>query len=226
MDRVYKTALPNRRRSSVRHRTNEADLTAKNHHDDRGGIDRRVARTRAQLHEALLALLAERDYTAITVEDICERANVGRSTFYGHYTGKDDLIRSGMKRLRTTLLENQRAAAASKDRAARLTFSLAMAEHARDHAPLHRGLAGGRGGTIVFEAIHDMLSDVVRAELAAGSGKKRHEEVPQELVVQYVVGAYMAVLTWWLDGKARLAPEHIEAMFRRLTLDGVRGLRG
>ena len=54
-------------------------------------IDRRVARSREMLHQALLSLIIEKDYEAITVEDICERANVGRSTFYAHFTSKDDL---------------------------------------------------------------------------------------------------------------------------------------
>ena len=63
-------------------------------------IDRRVARTRGMLHEALLSLIIEKGYEAVSVEDICERANVGRSTFYAHFTGKDDLKRSGLGHLR------------------------------------------------------------------------------------------------------------------------------
>jgi hypothetical protein len=39
----------------------------------------------------------------------------------------------------------------------------------------------------------------------------------RELVVEYVVGAYMAVLVWWLDGGAKLQPRQVDAMFRRLT---------
>ena len=57
-------------------------------------IDRRVAGTRAALHDALLKLVVEKAYEAITVEDICRRADVGRSSFYAHYTGKDDLMRA------------------------------------------------------------------------------------------------------------------------------------
>jgi len=56
-------------------------------------IDRRVARTRAMLEQALVSLVPKKGYEAITIEDICDAANIGRSTFYGHYTGKDDLMR-------------------------------------------------------------------------------------------------------------------------------------
>ncbi|MER9613505.1 TetR/AcrR family transcriptional regulator, partial [Mesorhizobium sp. M0312] len=58
---------------------------------ERNTIDRRVARTRGLLQDALIALIPERGYAAITVDDICQRANVGRSTFYTHYADKDAL---------------------------------------------------------------------------------------------------------------------------------------
>ena len=57
-------------------------------------IDRRVARTRAMLQQAHISLILEKGYEAITIEDICDKANVGRSTFYAHYTSKDDAASS------------------------------------------------------------------------------------------------------------------------------------
>ena len=45
--------------------------------------------------------------------------------------------------------------------------------------------------------------------------------IPRDFVVQYVVGAYMAVLTWWLDGGAKLPPQKIDGMFRRLATEGI-----
>src|SRR5262245_45123225 len=79
-DIMFKNVLPDSSGHAVRNR--------------KSPIDRRVARTRAMLHQALLALIMEKGYEAISVADICERADVGRSTFYAHFTGKDDLKRS------------------------------------------------------------------------------------------------------------------------------------
>src|SRR5689334_21361134 len=56
--------------------------------------DRRVGRTRDLLQKALLELIDERGYDAITIQDIVDRANVARATFYVHYTSKDDLFLS------------------------------------------------------------------------------------------------------------------------------------
>jgi hypothetical protein len=95
-----------------------------------------------------------------------------------------------------------------------------MFEHARDHLHHYRALVGSRGGAMTLDAIRQILSDLVRDELAA-TATKAGDDTPRELVIQYVVGAYMAVLTWWLDGGAKLSPERIDEMFRRLATGGV-----
>jgi len=102
-----------------------------------------------------------------------------------------------------------------------LGFSLAMFEHAPDHIDLYRALVGGRDGAVALGTIRRILSDLVRNELAATVDRKSMDTIPRELVVQYVVGAFMAVMTWWLDGGAKLPPQRIDAMFRRLAIEGI-----
>ena len=186
-------------------------------------IDRRVARTRAMLQQAHISLILKKGYEAITVDDICDAANVGRSTFYAHYTNKDDLRRSGLEHLRKELVDRQKDALAKsaniRDRS--LGFSLAMFEHARDHIDLYKALIGGRGGPVALGSIRQILSDLVRNELAETANKKSADVAPRELVVHYVVGAFMAVMTWWLDGGAKLPPAQINAVFRRLATEGI-----
>jgi len=192
----------------------------------KGSIDRRVARTRAMLQRAHISLILEKGYEAITVEDICQAANVGRSTFYAHYSNKEDLKRSGLEQLRRLLSEHQtdvlRASENGKPRS--LAFSLPMFEHARDHIDLYRALVGNRGGAVALGAIRQILSERVAAELAGAGAGKAEDAVPRQFIVEYVVGAYMAVMTWWLDGGARLSPQRMDAMFRRLAPEGVADL--
>jgi AcrR family transcriptional regulator len=200
----------------------------------KGSIDRRAARTRAMLHHAMMSLVRQKDYDAITVQDICEAARVGRSTFYGHFASKDDLKRSGLdehlRRLIHGRLENERpenerlenaAAASGRGGGRRLAFSLPMFEHAREHIETYRALAGTRGGEVALGAIRAIVADLLRRELAVNPGQKSGDAMPRELVVEIVVGAYMTALTWWLDGGATMPPRQIDAMFRRLATDGL-----
>ena len=186
-------------------------------------VDRRVSRTRAMLHEAMMSLIQKKGYEAITVKDICDAANVGKSTFYAHYTSKDDLKRSGLEHMRRALVDRHRDALATTGdaRERSLGFSLIMFEHARDHIDRYRAPVGGRGGGIALGAFRQILSDLVRDEFSATVHESSAGAIPRELVVEYVIGAYMAVLTWWLDGGAKLPPPRIDAMFRRLATEGM-----
>jgi AcrR family transcriptional regulator len=185
--------------------------------------DRRIPRTRGMLQQALMSLILKKDYETITIQDICDEANVGRSTFYAHYTSKDDLKRSGFEHLRKDLADRQRSALAIPGdvRSRSFGFSLTMFEHARDHRELHRARVGNRGGTIALCGIRQIISDLVRDDLAATRGNSSSDAIPRELVVHYIVGAYMAVLTWWLDGGAKLPPQQVDEIFRHLASQGI-----
>jgi AcrR family transcriptional regulator len=171
------------------------------------------------LHHALLHLILEKTYEAISVEDICESANIGRSTFYAHFTSKDDLKRSSLEHLRRQLLDRYRTSAAARPGAGPLAFSLVMFEHAHDHMHLSRALVGSKGSGIALDIVRQTLCEFLQGELETAEDKDANG-VPRELVVQHVVGAYIAVLTWWLDGGAKLPPQRIDAIFRQLTSEG------
>jgi AcrR family transcriptional regulator len=173
------------------------------------------------LDEAHKALILEKGYEAVTIQDICDAAKVGRSTFYDHYGSKDDLRRSSFERLARHLAERQKADLAAGAAAGRqFGFSLTLLEHARDHIQYYRAHAGTRGGAVILEAIRRLLSDLVRNEVAA-TVRNDPAALPREFVVTYVVGAFMAVLTSWLDGGAKLPPQQVGAMFRQLVMAGI-----
>jgi len=105
-----------------------------------------------------------------------------------------------------------------------LAFSLTMFEHARDHIDHFHSLIGGRGGVVSLNAIREILSELVRNDLAINANHNTNG-VPPEFIVQYIVGAYLSVMTWWLDQGAKLPPLQIDTMFQRLAMEGIGALR-
>ncbi len=186
-------------------------------------MDRRIARTRSILENALNQLTLVKGYEAVTIKDICDAANVGRSTFYAHFTSKDDLKRSGLEHLRHHLLARQQAALAGgsspQDRA--LSFSLVMLEHARDHAALYKALVGDRGGSVALGMIREILGELIRTDLARLDMERVQWPADREATVHYLVGAFMSVMIWWLESGAKLAPGEVDALFRHLSLEGI-----
>jgi AcrR family transcriptional regulator len=186
-----------------------------------GLTDRRVRRTRQTLHETLMRLTVERGYDEVTVGDIAAAADVGRSTFYAHFTDKDDLLRSAVGTLRTALMQEHAAAGIGGSHADRvLGFSRFMTAHLAEQRILYQALMRGRAGPILLDFIRHALCDIVRAELAPGM-KTTTASLDDELTVQFLVGGYMSVLTWWLDRGSKEAPEVIEAGFRQMALNGL-----
>lgn len=193
----------------------------KHERKEHDGMDRRVVRTRRALQHALLALILKKGYEAVTVEDICAEADVGRSTFYAHFNSKDDLKRGGLdEHLRRMLLERQKQAKSASGVGKRECFAFALYffEHAREHLDLYRALVSKGGVSTTIAMMRQIVTDLVRREFADAAAP---DGAPREAVVQFVVGAFMALLTWWLDGGAKLSAERMDELFRRLALEGV-----
>lgn len=185
-----------------------------------GDVDRRVARTRRALHEALIRLIKREGYDAITVQEIIDEADIGRATFYAHYRSKEDLLRGGFEQLRTELRAARRTACAKQgtDDGGPLSFSLAMFEHACAYKDVYRAMLGGRGSIVATNEIRRVLSELVREELPA---LEDDGAVPRELMLQFVVGTFLTALTWCLEKKPKLPPLEIDDMFRRLVTRGI-----
>lgn len=186
------------------------------HQPDRPQIDRRVARTREALFESLVRLMRRKHYEAISVQDILEEANVGRSTFYAHFASKDDLLERSLDRSRAILRAALREQPARR-RPGTLAFSRAMFEHVDEYRWVYYSLTGKHAGTIVLNSLQRIFADFVRDDI----GARRNEDMPKELVVQFVAGAFMTTLRWWLEKKPSLPPAKADELFRRLALRGV-----
>jgi AcrR family transcriptional regulator len=186
-------------------------------------VDRRIKRTQDVLHQALIALMIEKGYEVITLQDIIDRANVGRSTFYAHYVGKQDLLLSGLKNLSKQLLKHQRAAFETKTdvRKGTFGFSLPLFEHVASHRTLYHAIVGRQSGTVVTTELRIVLAELVRNELKIILPNERSANLPRNAVVHFVVGALMSVITWWLEERSTLSPAEAETIFRRLTVPGV-----
>ncbi|MFI7229700.1 TetR/AcrR family transcriptional regulator [Nonomuraea angiospora] len=179
--------------------------------------DRRVRRTRRIVQEALVALILEKGYDAVTVTDIIGRADVGRSTFYSHFTDKQDVLFSNLDEL--VFLHPVPATRSGE----LFAFSLPMFEHVREQRRLVRALLGRRGGGQVYARGEQLLSAVVRNELVATGARA---SASLDLLVVCVVGAFMGLLRAWVDGEGTATPAELDAAFRAAIEPGVRATLG
>jgi AcrR family transcriptional regulator len=178
--------------------------------------DRRIRRTRRGLHEALITLILERGYDRVTVQDILDRADIGRSTFYAHFRDKDALLLASFDGLREDLgqlLDGTRPDLAQPP--------AALFAHAYQFRQVYRALCGRQAaGTVVFRYLHDTIGAVLREHLRphlaeAGSA------VPADLVVEFYVSSLLGVLTWWVANDFPGTPEGLAEAYGRLSVPGI-----
>jgi AcrR family transcriptional regulator len=184
--------------------------------------DRRIQRTRKALQDALLALILEKGYEAVTIQDVIDRANVGRSTFYLHFQDKDALFFSEFETLRT-LFERHLLSQPMMDTSP-WNLSLAMFRHAQENRQLYTALAGKQGGNLALTHIQKYLGSLLRVHLKQQFPQKENLPVPLEILAHYLINAFMSLLTWWLDHDLPYPAERMNDMFRQLTQPGVEAL--
>jgi AcrR family transcriptional regulator len=162
--------------------------------------DRRVERTQQLLREALLTLIREKGFEALTVQEIIDRANVGRATFYAHFDNKDDLLLSGFDEFRASLKAHQRDALSRgrnvEDRV--FGFSHEIFSHTNEYREVFRAMVGKRSGAALQRLLHKLLVDLVREDVKQTVARPENGAVPAEAVVQFVAGALFGLLMWWL----------------------------
>lgn len=180
--------------------------------------DRRVLRTRRTLREALVSLLLQRGWDAVSVQDICDRADVGRSTFYTHFADKEELLIGGFDDLRQAL---RAGPASAPGPAAPLRFARGLLEHAHENQRLFLALVGKRSGYVVLRRFRDMVVALVREDLAGlrGAGPSR------DAAVHYIAGGLMELLTWWLESRSPLGPEAVERLLLELAAPAIQAAR-
>jgi len=180
--------------------------------------DARVRRTRDALGDALVALMHEKPFDTITVQDVLDRAKVGRSTFYSHYSDKDDLLMSDAEEFfeSVAMLLSERGDTSDRVFPVREFFghiieakqfvdALMSAGKFNDNMELARGLFA-RG-------IERRL-----AELPKGQGISENE---RPAIAFAHAGALLALLTWWIDRGMKQPPEEMDRLFHRLVWKGV-----
>ncbi len=165
--------------------------------------DRRTRRTDKALREALLALAAERAWDDIRVQDICSAADVGRSTFYAHYNGKETLLAAGLRAFCEALYAD-----ASRSREP-FGYLRSLIDHVREQRRVFRSIVGRRSGHVVQARFREMLRDLVERDLAG-----RVADSDRDVAVRCVAGALFEALVLVAEKGQSIDPD---AVCRRLA---------
>ncbi len=189
--------------------------------------DRRIERTRHMLSYALFALIGERGYENITVQDITDRANVGRATFYLHYKDKEDLLSASLKDLVDGLVhyvELNTSTTSSPE--TYKSLSVRVFQHVAQHSALYHALLGETGPPMLSIRMRRYLAVLIQNYVITPLMARGKAEVDAGLLAAHAAGSLLALLVWWLDNNLVQSAEEMGTLFWRLMTPGIEDVLG
>src|ERR1700739_3161691 len=180
--------------------------------------DLRVRRTCERLGSALIALIQEKPINDVTVQDVLDRASVGRSTFYLHYRDKDDLL---LSQLEMFLEMMSTALSVRKEKSNRVAPVAEMFAHIGNQNKLYRVLSDSGHLKEFFDLAEGCFARGIERRLKESG---RLTSIPQrELAARAsaLSGSLLSLLRWWLDRGEKESPEAMDEMFHRMVWTGL-----
>ncbi len=189
--------------------------------------DRRTQRTRHQLQDALMSLILEKGYDAVTIEDITAHANLGRTTFYLHYKDKEDLLLRSLEAVYDDLVVQVQARSIDEWLALGYgPWTLAF-QHAAEHARFYQIILSGQGSDVIRNRVQSYLAATTKAGI-----HQRIQELgatmpmPIEVLSNYIASALLGLIAWWLENDQPYPVAQMDEYFGQLTLHGIAPVMG
>lgn len=178
--------------------------------------DRRIRRTHKLLHDAFLGLVLEQGYDKTTIQDILDRADVGRSTFYVHFRDKEALLTASFDEMREQLEHELAGIDATRPVDITLPAKL-LYEHAYRNQRVYRALCGRQGGALVQRYLRRLIGDLLRKHLRPNV---THAGVPTEVAAEFYTSATLGLMVWWIDHDFCNGPAWLTSAYRTLATPG------
>lgn len=164
-------------------------------------VDRRIIKSQEAIKKALIELMAEKDFDAVTIQDIADRADVSRGTVYLHYVDKYDLLDKlieehihEMKRICETTAEMEYDEA-----------NLPWFEYIESHYQFFSTMMASKGARHFRTRFHEFLMEEFKDEVNVKEGK--NQGLNEDVILQFIVSSYVGIVEWWITNGMPYPPE-------------------
>ena len=180
-------------------------------------MDRRQQKTRAAIFAAFSKLLAEKSYGKITVQEIIDTANVGRTTFYDHFETKDDLLKALCEELFGHIISSAADCTHthglySEGNAPESVFCHLL-QHLQENENNILGLLSSESSEIFLRYFKDSLNELIQKQFI-GQDRSANLDIPEDFLVNHISGSFVEMVLWWTRGQMKQTPEELDRYFR------------
>lgn len=178
-------------------------------------MDRRQQKTRKAIFDALGRLLETKKFERITVQEIIDEANIGRSTFYAHFETKDALLKAMCTNIFHHIFHEalpQEAEHQFAEGVPNLELKLGhILYHLRENKPDLRGIIGGESGDLFLL----FLKEYLRA-LFSRYRDAFPPEIPEDFLLHHLTGSFAEAVKWWMTEYTGHTPEEVASFYMKM----------
>jgi AcrR family transcriptional regulator len=180
--------------------------------------DQRIQRTHKRLGMALVTLIQEKPIDDVTVQNVLDRASVGRSTFYLHFRDKDDLLLSQLEMFLETM---STALSIRKEESDRVVPVAEMFEHIGNQNKIYRALADSGRLNDFFDLAQGYFARGIARRLMESGRMPKLSKRELEARSSVLAGSVLSLLRWWLDRGEKEPPNAMDDLFHRMVWKGL-----
>ena len=180
-------------------------------------MDRRQQKTRTAIFTAFSALLAQKNYSKITVQEIIDAANVGRTTFYAHFETKDDLLKALCEELFGHIINSAMDCTHThglySEQDAPKSVFCHLLQHLQENENNILDLLSCESSGLFLRYFKDSLNELIQ-NLFVNQNRTINQEIPQDFLINHVSGSFVEMVLWWIKGRRKQTPEELDRYFR------------
>jgi len=178
---------------------------------------RRRLQTRKLLIQTALQLILEKGYEAISIQDITDRADLGRGTFYIHFKDKEELVWDAFHELFQELEKEAHQKLDRRTPQVEYYGLLNIFRHAEKNRDLYQVMFGRRGSAALSARLQDFLAEVFLFDIRnTPVPPEINFHLPEEVEAQMLTGLISRLLFWWLETAKGYTPEQMASMTYRM----------
>lgn len=180
-------------------------------------MDRRQQKTREAIFKAFGTLLEHKSYHNITVQEIIDEANIGRSTFYAHFAAKDDLLKELCRELFghivSSAMDCTHTHGLYTDGSAPESVFCHLLQHLQENDNNILGLLSCEGNEIFLRYFKDSLNELIDTQYVKGN-RRNSLSLPDDFLVNHISGSFVEMVLCWIRGNRKQDPEELDRCFR------------
>lgn len=180
-------------------------------------MDRRQQKTRAAIFKAFGILLEHKNYNNITVQEIIDKANIGRSTFYAHFETKDDLLKELCQELFGHIINSAADCSHThglySDSSAPESVFCHLLQHLEENDNNILGLLSCESSEIFLRYFKVSLNELIKV-LFVNQDRRRNTMLPEDFLVNHISGSFVEMVLWWIKERMKHSPTELDQYFR------------